>query len=223
MPSIAGTVEHQSLRNNLADQMLKNLLESPDLRHRLSEMFQQFFGHLACDALHRHEGFRGRLREILRILEARIDQRLRSRSADSFDFDELLEDLRAVDLRRLELEEPPLDPFVSRAQPERLRERALRVVVAADLYEDVPLRGPRLLVVGIELREPFERFEGGLRIALLEEDVPAVQEGGCISRLHAEDEIEAVQGLLQIPPPPVGNGLADQRIHVARLDIEVFV
>src|SRR5439155_319372 len=33
----------------------------------------------------------------------------------------------------------------------------------------------------------------------------------------------AVQGLLQIPPPPVGNGLADQRIHVARLDLEDFV
>src|SRR5206468_11333754 len=168
MPSIAGTVEHQSLRNNLADQMLKNLLESPDLRHRLAEMFQQFFGHLACDALHRHEGLGGRLREILRILEARIDQRLRSRSADSFDFDQLPEDLRTVDLRRLELEEPPLDPFVSRAQPERVHERALRVVVAADPQEDVPLHGPRLLLVGIKLRQPTERFEGGLRVALLE-------------------------------------------------------
>src|SRR5207249_10005121 len=107
--------------------LLKNLLESPDLRHRLAEMFQQFFGHLACDALHRHEGFRGRLREVLRILEARIDQRLRSRSADSFDFDELPDDLRAVDLLRLELDEPSWDPFVSRAHPERLRDRALRV------------------------------------------------------------------------------------------------
>src|SRR6266571_9019148 len=172
--------------------LLKNLLGSPDLRHRLPEMRQQFFGNLACEALHRHEGFRGRLREVLWFLEARIDERLRPRSAGSFHFDELLEDLRSVDLRRLELEEPPLDPFVSRAQPERLRERALRVVVAADPQEDVPLRGPRLLVVGIKLREPFERFEGGLRVALLEEDVPAVQERRCISRLHAEDEIEAV-------------------------------
>src|SRR3989449_8183651 len=173
-------------------QLVKNLLESTDLRHRRPEVFEQLLGHLARDALHRHEGFRGRLREVLRILEARIDQRLRSRSADSFDFDELQEDLRAVYLRRLHVKETPLDPFVSRAQSERLRERLMRVVVAAEPQEDVPLRGPRFLVVGIELREPFERFEGGLRVSLLEEDVPAVQKCGRISRLHAEDEIEAV-------------------------------
>src|SRR5437899_12330742 len=132
------------------------------------------------------------LRVVLRIIETRIDQRLRSRSADSFDFDELLEDLRAVYLRRLHVEETPLYPFVSRAQSERLRERLMHVVVAPDPHEDVPLRGPRLLVVGVELREPFERFERGLRVALLEQDVPTVQPRGCISRLHAEDEIEAV-------------------------------
>src|SRR3989442_3635837 len=94
-------------------------------------MFRQFFGNLACDALHRHEGFGRRLREVLRILEARIDQRLRSRSADSFDFDELLEDLRAVYLRRLHVEETPLDPFVSRAQSERLRERLMSVDITS--------------------------------------------------------------------------------------------
>src|SRR5207244_12293213 len=123
-------------------------------------MFQQFFGHLACDALHRHEGFRGRLREVLRILEARIDQRLRSRWADSFDFDELQEDLRAVYLRRLHVKETPLDPFVSRAQSERLRERLMRVVVAAEPRYDVSLRGPRLHVVGLDTRDLFSRYVG---------------------------------------------------------------
>src|SRR5207245_5499796 len=136
---------------------------------------------------------------------------------------ELQEDLRAVYLRRLHVKETPLDPFVSRAQSERLRERLMRVVVAAEPQEDVPLRGPRLLVVGIELREPFERFEGGLRVSLLEEDVPAVQERGCVSRLHAEDEIEAVQGLLRLPLAPIGNGIAAQRIHIARFDLEDLV
>src|SRR2546427_7445391 len=204
-------------------QLVKNLLESTDLRHRRAEVFEQLLGDLARDALYGHEGLRGRLREVLRILEARVNQCLGSRPADPFDGGELLEDPRAVDLRRLELEEPSLDPFVSGAQLERLREGALRIVVAPDPQEDVPLGGPCFLVVGIELREPFERFEGGLRLALLEQDVPAVQECGCISRLHTEDEIEAVQGLLRLPPPPIGHGLADQRVHVARLDLEDLV
>src|SRR6266571_39597 len=200
--------------------LLKNLLGSPDLRHRLAEMRQQFFRHLACDALHRHEGLRGRLREVLRILEARVNERLGPRSADPLDSDEFLEEVRAVDLRRLELEDPSLDPFVSRAQRERLGKRALRVVIAPDPQEDLPLRGPRLLVFWIELREPLKRLESGPRVALLEEDVPAVQERGCVSRLHPEDEIEAVQGLLRLSAPPIRDRLADQRIHVARLDLE---
>src|SRR5207244_6252941 len=131
----------------------------------------------------------------------RVARCVRWLSRHPFDGCELLEAPVAVDLRRLEIEEASLDPFVSGAQLERLRERALRVFVAADPQEDVPQGGPRFLVVRIELCEPFERLEGGLRLALLEEDVPAVQKCGRISRLHAEDEIEAVQGLLRPPPP----------------------
>src|SRR5207245_4525508 len=109
-------------------QLVKNLLESTDLRHRRAEVFEQLLGDLARDALHGHEGLRGRLREVLRILEARVDQCLGSHPADPFHGGELLEDPRAVELRCLELEKPSLDPFISGAQRERLRERAMRVV-----------------------------------------------------------------------------------------------
>src|SRR5205814_1623681 len=44
-----------------------------------------------------------------------------------------------------------------------------------------------------------------------------------VVRLHAEDQVEAVHRLLRLPAPPVGDGLADQRVHVARLDLEDVV
>src|SRR5439155_1750066 len=60
-------------------------------------------------------------------------------------------------------------------------------------------------------------------VAFAEQDVAAVQEGGGVVRLHAEDQVEAVHRLLRLPAPPVSDGLADQRVHVARLDLEDVV
>src|SRR5439155_932698 len=75
------------------------------------------------------------------------------------------------------------------------------------------------LVFGIELREMIERVQGGFKVAFREQDVAAVQEGGGVVRLHAEDQVEAVHRLLRLPAPPVRDGLADQSVHVARLDL----
>src|SRR2546427_13013958 len=101
--------------------LLKNLLESTDLRHRGAEMFEQLLGDLARDALHGHEGLRRRLRKILRAVKARVNQRLRARPPNPFHVDEFVEEVRAFGFRGLELEDPSLDPFVPRAELAGLR------------------------------------------------------------------------------------------------------
>src|SRR5437660_3770738 len=145
--------------------LLKNLLGSAGLGEGGAEMLEQIVGELPRDALDGHQVLRGRLREIFRGLEPGIGQGLRTRLADSLDAEEFLVDAGVVYLRRLELEDAPLDPFVPGAALERLRVRAEGIVVAAHLDPHVSLRGPRLLVVGIELGEMIERVQGGFAVA----------------------------------------------------------
>src|SRR2546428_12074934 len=102
--------------NSSRIQLVKNLLESTDLRHRRAEVFEQLLGDLARDALHGHEGFRRRLRKILWAMKARVDQCLRARPPDAFHVDEFLKEVRPFGVRGLELEDPSLDPFVPGAQ-----------------------------------------------------------------------------------------------------------
>src|SRR2546421_12256695 len=68
-----------------------------------------------------------------------------------------------------------------------------------------------------------ERVERVLEVALGEQDVPSVQEGRGVVRLDAEDQVEPVLRFLQLPAPPVGDRLADQRVHVARLHLQNVV
>src|SRR2546426_4423069 len=93
-------------------QLVKDSLESTDLRHRRAEVFEQLLGDLARDTLHGHEGLGRRLRKILRADKARVDQRFRACPPDAFHVDEFLEDVRAFGFGGLELEDPSLDPFV---------------------------------------------------------------------------------------------------------------
>src|SRR3989441_4743765 len=187
------------------------------------EVLHEVFRNLPGDALHRHQGFRRRLGEVLRGLEARIEQRSRPGLADAFDREEGLDDVAFDQFRRREFEDSPLDRLIPGADLERLRERPLCVVVPPHLHEDLGLGRPRLLVVRIELGKPIERLERPLPVAFLEQDVPAVQDRGRVDGLHPKHEVEAVQRLLRFPAPAVRNRFADEGVHVARLDFEDFV
>src|SRR5437660_118486 len=108
--------------------LLKNLLGSAGFRQGGAEVLRQVLCDLSRDALHDNEVLQARLREVLRGLEAGVDQGLRPRLPDPLNPHEVLEDVRLGRLRGLELEDPPLDALVPRAPLERLRVRPQGVV-----------------------------------------------------------------------------------------------
>src|SRR6267143_628287 len=201
----------------------KNLLASTGLRQRRAEMVAQFVRDLAGEASDRKEVFRVRVREVFRGLETRIDESLRAHLADPLDPGQLLEEARRGRLRGMQFEDASLDPLVPGAVLEGLRVRPKGVVVSPHLHEHIALRGPRLLVVRIELGQAVVRIEGRFQFSEFLEDVPAVQHGRRVVRLHAEDKVEAVQGFLGLPAPPIRDRFADERVHVGRLDLEDVV
>src|SRR2546423_288265 len=95
-------------------QLVKNLFGSAGFRQGGAEMFRQVLRDLPRDALHDHEILRARFHEVFGGLETCIDQGLRPRLPDSFDSEEVLEDVRLDRLRGLELEDSPLDSLVAR-------------------------------------------------------------------------------------------------------------
>src|SRR3989442_13894777 len=83
--------------------LLKNLLESTDLRHRGAEMFEQLLGDLAREALHFHEGLRRRLRKTLRACKALVNHPSHRRRPNPFHVSELVEQPRTFVFRDVEL------------------------------------------------------------------------------------------------------------------------
>src|SRR5256712_7207559 len=121
--------------------------------HRGLEVLQEVFRNLPRDAPHGHQGLRRRLGEVLRGLEARIEQGFRPGPADALDGEKGLNDVAFHQLRRREFQDSPLDRLIAGADLERLRERPLCVVVPPHFHEDFGLGRPRLLVVRAEFLE----------------------------------------------------------------------
>src|SRR5713226_6055599 len=70
-----------AILKNLAVEVWSHRTQAGSLRGL--EVLHEVFRNLPGDALHRHQGFRRRLGEVLRGLEARIEQRFRPRPADA--------------------------------------------------------------------------------------------------------------------------------------------